>query len=201
MRNLCLMSLVAALVSSCAMTDLMEDNNNHVVVKNTKTEHPSNTLHGHVEKLARQLLGTSQFFDTSNTIAIGTILPTMGASGESLPSDMALGLQIQESLMTFATQAGLQVIDFKTMPNIKINEHADKMFSRQVNELSPSISADYFLTGTYTLQENSTMVNIRLIQVPENIVLAAATDYVPNDAMWSASKVNMKHNQIYRNAY
>ncbi|MEP1449103.1 MAG: FlgO family outer membrane protein [Paraglaciecola sp.] len=201
MRNLCLMPLVAVLISGCAMTGLMEDSNNHVVVKDAKSEHPSNTLHGHVEKLARQLLGTSQFFDTANTIAIGTILPTMGASGESLPSNMALGLQIQESLMTFATQAGLQVIDFKTMPNIKINKHADKMLSRQVNELSPSINADYFLTGTYTLQENSTMVNIRLIQIPENIVLAAATDYVPNDAMWSASKVNMKHNQIYRNAY
>jgi hypothetical protein len=45
------------------------------------------------------------------------------------------------------------------------------------------------------------MVNIRLIQVPENIVLAAATDYVPNDAMWSASKVTLKNNQIYRNGY
>jgi TolB-like protein len=75
------------------------------------------------------------------------------------------------------------------------------MLSRQVDELNPTISADYFLTGTYTMQENSTMVNIRLIQVPENIVLAAATDYVPNDAMWSSSKVTLKNNQIYRNRY
>jgi TolB-like protein len=125
----------------------------------------------------------------------------MHANGESLPSHLALGLQIQESLMTFATQAGLKVIEYKTMPNIKISEQSDKMLSRQVNELSPTISADYFLTGTYTLQENNTMVNIRLIQVPENIVLAAATDYVPNDVMWSNSKISMKHNQIYRSAY
>jgi TolB-like protein len=125
----------------------------------------------------------------------------MHANGESLPSHLALGLQIQESLMTFATQAGLKVIEYKTMPNIKISDQADKMLSRQVNELNPRIAADYFLTGTYTLQETNTIVNIRLIQVPENIVLAAATDYVPNDAMWSASKISMKHNQIYRNAY
>jgi hypothetical protein len=57
------------------------------------------------------------------------------------------------------------------------------------------------LTGTYTLQESNTIVNIRLIQIPENIVLAAATDYVPNDVMWSASKVTLKNNQIYRNGY
>jgi TolB-like protein len=134
-------------------------------------------------------------------VAVGTILPTTLSSGESLPSHSTLGLQIQESLITFATQAGLKVIEYKTMPNIKISEKADKMLSRRIDELDPTISADYFLTGTYTLQENSTIVNIRLIQVPENIVLAAATDYLPNDVMWSASKVTLKNNQIYRNGY
>jgi TolB-like protein len=183
------------------MTDMMGNSNNDLANAPSETAHPSNSLHGHVEKLARQLLSTSQFIDTTHTIAVGTILPTMHSSGESLPSQLAMGLQIQESLMTFATQAGLKVIEYKTMPNIKISEQADKMLSRQVNDLNPTISADYFLTGTYTLQENTTMVNIRLIQVPENIVLAAATDYVPNDTMWSGSKVNMKHNQIYRNSY
>ena len=87
------------------------------------------------------------------------------------------------------------------MPSIKISAQADKMLSRQVSELSSTISADYFLTGTYTLQENNTIMNIRLIKVPENIVLAAATDYVPNDVMWSQSKVTLKNNQIYRNGY
>ena len=77
----------------------------------------------------------------------------------------------------------------------------DAMLSRDINELNNNISADYFLTGTYTTQENSTIVNIRLIQVPENIVLAAATDYVPNDTMWSKSKISLKNNQIYRNEY
>ncbi|WP_299081337.1 FlgO family outer membrane protein [uncultured Paraglaciecola sp.] len=154
-----------------------------------------------MEKLTRQLLTTSQFIDPAHTIAVGTILPALPTSGEPLPSDAALGLQIQESLMTFATQAGLKVIDFKTMPNIKIERQADKMLSRDVDQLHASISADYFLTGTYSQQESNTMVNIRLIQLPENIVLAAATDYVPNDVMWSDSKVKLKHNQIYRSNY
>jgi TolB-like protein len=70
-----------------------------------------------------------------------------------------------------------------------------------VSELQATIEADYFLTGTYTLQENDTIVNIRLIQIPENIVLAAATDYVPNDVMWSSSKVTIRNNQIYRGIY
>jgi len=200
MRTLCLMILIGTLTSGCAITDLIDDSDNLATVT-VVSPHPSNTLHRHVERLVRQLLSTSQPIDKTNIVAVGTILPTMHANGESLPSHLALGLQIQESLMTFATQAGLKVIEYKTMPNIKISEQSDKMLSRQVNELSPTISADYFLTGTYTLQENNTMVNIRLIQVPENIVLAAATDYVPNDVMWSNSKISMKHNQIYRSAY
>jgi TolB-like protein len=161
----------------------------------------SDSLHWHVEKLARQLLNTSQPIDTSYSIAIGTILPANGSVGDSLPLDVAMGVQIQESLMTFATQAGLKVIEYKTMPSIKITQQADSMLSRDIASLNPDISANYFLTGTYSLQETSTLVNIRLIQIPENIVLAAATDYVPNDVMWSTSKVAIKNNQIYRNAY
>jgi TolB-like protein len=193
------MILMGTLLASCGVINTTSSSdlaNAHLM-----NAHPSNSLHMHVEKLTRQLLSTSQFIDTNNTVAVGTILPTMVSNGEPLPTHRALGMQIQESLMTFATQAGLKVLEYKTMPNIKISEGADQMLSRQVSELSPSIAVDYFLTGTYTLQENTTMVNIRLIQVPENIVLAAATDYVPNDAMWSASKVNVKHNQIYRNGY
>jgi TolB-like protein len=200
MRTLSLMILLGTAASGCTMTDWVGDSNNLAYVK-TSSVHSSNTLHGHVENLARQLLSTSQLMDPNKTVAVGTILPTMNTGGETLPSHLALGLQIQESLMTFATQAGLKVIEYKTMQNIKISPQADKMLSRQVDELNPTIAADYFLTGTYTLQENSTMVNIRLIQIPENIVLAAATDYVPNDAMWSQSKVSLRHNQIYRNAY
>ena len=195
MRTLSVMILIGTLMSGCALTDLIVANDEIAEVRD------SDSLHSHVEKLTRQLLNTSQLIDTTNTVAVGTILPTMNMGGEPLPSHLALGLQIQESLMTFATQAGLKVIEYKTMQNIKISDQADKMLSRQVNELNPTIDADYFLTGTYTLQENSTMVNIRLIQIPENIVLAAATDYVPNDAMWSQSKVSLRHNQIYRNAY
>lgn len=191
---------MGTLLSGCAMMDSISDGDELAAITTSKS-HPSNSLHMHVEKLARQLLSTSQIIDSTKIVAVGTILPTMHANGDSLPSHSALGLQIQESLMTFATQAGLKVLEFKTMPNIKISEQADKMLSRQVDELNPTISADYFLTGTYTLQENNTMVNIRLIQIPENIVLAAATDYVPNDAMWSSSKVTLKNNQIYRNGY
>jgi hypothetical protein len=113
--------------------------------------HPSNTLHRHVEKLVRQLLNTSQLDDNTSTFAVGTILLTMYSGGEFLPSYTALSFLIQESLMTFATQAGLKVIEFKTMLSIKTSAQADKILNIQVSEFSSTISADYFLTGTYML--------------------------------------------------
>lgn len=200
MQKLWFVVLVSALISGCSSAN-WQNTDSDTSVTQAPNRHPSNTLHSHVEQLARQLLSTSQTFNASQTLAVGTILPTRLNSGEPLPEYSALGLQIQESLMTFATQAGLKVIEYKTMPSIKISDNADSMLSRDVNDLTKDIAIDYFLTGTYTLQENSTMVNIRLIQVPENMVIAAATDYVPNDVMWSQSKATLKNNQIYRNAY
>ena len=140
-------------MSGCALTDLIVANDEIAEVRD------SDSLHSHVEKLTRQLLNTSQLIDTTNTVAVGTILPTMHTGGEPLPSHLALGLQIQENLMTFATQAGLKVIEYKILQNIKISDQADKMLSRQVNELNPTIDADYFLTGTCTLQETMIIVS------------------------------------------
>ena len=195
MRTVLLLTLINIFVSGCATSDKENENSGFA------NSHPSNQLHWHVEKLTRQLLTTSQVMDPTQTLAVGTILPTTLSSGGSLPDHSSLGRQIQESLLTFATQAGLKVIEFKTMPNIKVAKMSDKMLSREISELNKTIAADYFLTGTYTQQESQIMVNIRLIQIPENIVLAAATDYVPNDVMWSNSKVTLKNNQLYRNGY
>lgn len=200
MRTLCLIIAIGSVNFGCAMAD-WTDEPHATISGHASPDHSSNTIHKHVENLARQLFSTSQTLDSENILAVGTILPALHSGGDPLPAHSALGLQIQESLMTFATQAGLKVIEFKTMPNIKISDQADRMLSRKVDELNSSISADYFLTGTYTLQENTIMVNIRLIQIPQNIVLAAATDYIPNDAMWSSAKVTLKNNQIYRNGY
>jgi hypothetical protein len=144
------MILICALLSGCAITDLMNKSNNLTHLK-ASSIHPSNTLHRHVEKLVRQLLNTSQLDDKTSTFAVGTILLTMYSGGEFLPSDTALSFLIQESLMTFATQAGLKVIEFKTMPSIKTSAQADKILNIQVSEFSSTISADYFLTGTYML--------------------------------------------------
>ena len=158
-------------------------------------------LHFYVEQLARQLLSTANDIDLTKTVAVGTILPSNLKIGVALPLNPEFGLQVQESLLTLSAQAGLKVVEFKTMSAIKIGDSYDAMLSRDLASLNPQIQADYFLTGTYTELEDKTVVNIRLIAVPSNTVIAAATDYVPSNAMWSKTKIVLKSNQIYRGSY
>mgnify|MGYP000288621850 CR=1 FL=1 len=159
------------------------------------------SVHYHVEKLARQLFDTTNAFDVSRPMVVGTFLPADNLSGESNQTLMPYGIQIQESFATFATQAGLNIVEFKTLPRVKVTKMADIMMSRAVDELDPRINADYMITGTYMQQQSSLVVNVRLIRVFDKTIIAAATDYLPIDSMWSHSKVQMKNNQIYRGEY
>lgn len=159
------------------------------------------SLHAHVEQLARQLFDTTNAFDVSRPVIVGTFLPAETLGSESNANIASYGLQLQESLVTFATQAGLNVVEFKTLPSVKVQPKADVMMSRKVKDLSDRVAADYMLTGTYVQQESNLMVNVRLIRIFDKMVVAAATDYVPLSSMWSHSKVKMKNNQLYRGEY
>jgi TolB-like protein len=95
--------------------------------------------------------------------------------------------------------------------------------------LHKKINAQYFLTGTYSEQENSLVVNARLIELSSQNVVAAATDYIPTialhskedllrtqqellqskqdllqnkkDLMESKQITTMKNNQLYRKSF
>jgi TolB-like protein len=159
------------------------------------------SLHAHVEQLARQLFDTTNAFDVSRPVIVGTFLPADSLGAEENANIVSYGLQLQESLTTFATQAGLNVVEFKTLPSVKVNQSADIMLSRSVEDLSERVAADYMLTGTYVQQESNLMVNARLIRIFDKTIIAAATDYVPMSSMWSHSKVKLKNNQLYRGEY
>jgi TolB-like protein len=197
--KLVLLLTTAVFLNSCARLTAMDAdqtvNKNSNSAQNQLAPH---ALHFYVEQLARQLLSTSDNIDLTKTVAVGTILPSDLKNGLALPQMSEFGLQIQESLITLSAQAGLKVVEYKTMSAIKIGENYDAMLSRDLANLNPQFQADYFLTGTYSQLEDKTMVNLRLIAIPSNQVIAAATDYVPANAMWSKTKVGLRANQIYR---
>ncbi|WP_340680441.1 FlgO family outer membrane protein [Paraglaciecola sp.] len=189
-------------MNSCARLTAMDAGQTVNKISNSpQNQLAPHALHFYVEQLTRQLLSTADSIDLTKTVAVGTILPSDLKNGFALPQASEFGLQIQESLITLSAQAGLKVVEFKTMSAIKIGDNYDAMLSRDLTTLNPQIQADYFLTGTYSQLEDKTMVNLRLIAVPSNQVVAAATDYIPANAMWSKTKIALKANQIYRGSY
>jgi len=159
------------------------------------------SLHKHIEGLARQLFDTTNGLDVNRPMIVGTFLPANTLSSENNANLKAFGLQLQESFATFSTQAGLKVIEYKTLPSVMITDEADIMLSRDVKKLNGRIQAEYMLTGTYVQQENSLVVNVRLINIMDKSLVAAATDYLPLNSMYSHSKIKMKDNQLYRGEY
>ncbi|TWX67487.1 hypothetical protein ESZ39_13365 [Colwellia sp. C1TZA3] len=163
-------------------------------------------MHQYVTQLAKQLFLTSDMIRLNKRVAVGTFLPMMDINGKYMPASNALGQQIQESFVTLATQAGMSVIEFKATTAIKIQENQDIMLSRKVSEINSRIKADYYLTGTYSTLEQSITVNVRLIDVNTQKVIAAATDFIPTNVMWSQPKVSqpqvtMKDNRFYRGPF
>ena len=203
-RILCI--VMVTLLSACAQLedklDAYKKRQVEVIPRiNYEPASTEGTLHFYVEQMARQLFDTTNAFDVSRPIIIGTFLPAGSLQTGDNHALLPYGIQMQESFATFATQAGLNIVEFKALANVKVSNDADIMMSREVKALDKTVKADYMLTGTYSQQQNSLIVNVRLIRVFDKTIIAAATDYLPLNSMWNHSKVQLKDNRLYRGEY
>jgi TolB-like protein len=159
----------------------------------------NDTLHKQVTLLANNLFSTSKDFAIRYPVAVGTFLPIQQIDGQNLPQDKEVGHLIQESFVTLGTQAGLNIVEYKTMPAIKLSDGYDIMLSRDIKNLNTNFSAKYYLTGTYTEQNEQLIVNARIIDLQSMEVKAAATRYIPINVTSNHNKLSLKNNMIYRN--
>lgn len=168
-----------------------------------KPESNQNTIHYYSDRLANQLFQSLTTVKPNAKLAIGTFtaIDTLKAPESKNSPTYLYGLQIADSFLTTSTQRGFAVVEFKTLKGIKITKNHDLMLSRDVSELKGKHDVDYFLTGTMTQQETGLVVNARLIDVNTNIVVAAATDYMPINSLWSDEKVKSRNGVITRSSY
>ncbi len=157
-------------------------------------------IHQNVTHLANNLFSSAKNIKLSQSVAIGTFLPISLNKNPNLAVQHYIGLQIQESFITLATQAGLNVIEFKTASAIEITSDADIMLSRDTNNLTASIQAEYFLTGTYSEHDNKLVVNARIIEFATQKIIAAATGYIPMPSRNDKQTITMKNKMLYRKA-
>ena len=167
-----------------------------------------NLIHQHITRLANTLFSSAKNMKLNQSVAVGTFLPVSLINEKNKLEQNHIGLQIQESFITLGSQAVLKIIEYKTMSSIVIQQGSDVMLSRQIQNLHEKVNAQYFLTGTYSEQENSLVVNARLIELSSQNVVAAATDYIPTASLRSKQvsleskeRITMKNNMLYRKSF
>tara|TARA_R110001583_G_scaffold9788_2_gene45929 strand:+ start:45208 stop:45816 length:609 start_codon:yes stop_codon:yes gene_type:complete len=181
--------------------DFFETANGSVTPEQKINGSSENLIHQHITRLANTLFSSAKNMKLSQSVAVGTFLPVSLINEKNMLEQSHIGLQIQESFITLGAQAGLKIIEYKTMSSIKLQQGSDVMLSRDVQNLHEKINAQYFLTGTYSEQDNSLVVNARLIELSSQNVVAAATGYIPTLSLRSKQKVIMKNNMLYRQTF
>lgn len=155
----------------------------------------------YTERLAQQL-----FTELANDktirhreVAVTSFLPVRPLSLAQLSAqEIELANQLADSMLTEAVQRGYDTVDIRLRREVLLQADHEQGFSRQLSELKQQHRARILLSGTYSVQEDGYIVNVRLIDVESQRVLAAATDYVPDNVMWSAEKMRTRGNYFYR---
>jgi len=190
------------LLSACSSSD-DSSNDSYKAINNLRTQnaHTDLLIHQNVTTLANKLFSNAKNIKLSQSVAVGTFLPIHLKSSPNLAEQHFVGLQIQESFITLATQAGLNVVEYKTASAIKVTPGADIMLSRDTYELSVNVEAQYFLTGTYSEHDNKLIVNARIIDLADKKVIAAATGYIPMPSLNDKQNITIKNKMLYREAH
>lgn len=129
--------------------------------------------------LANQLFKNHDKVDRSKTIAIASIV-----SIDTFKNKTPIGNVISENLIYNLGQYGCKVIDYKTKGRITVTKDGDYVFTRDIRQLKIDPKIDYLLSGTITKYKNGLLINIRIIEIDTNIVIASAQDYMPTEVMY-----------------
>ena len=93
-----------------------------------------------------------------------------------------LGRAISEQLSTRLTMNGYSVIELKLRGNIFVKEGGGELLlSRELKEITRSHQAQAVLVGTYAPSRGSLFVDIKLVGVGDNQVIAAHDYVLPID--------------------
>lgn len=160
-------------------------------------------LHVYTQKLSdnlfSQLSAQGTMMQPAAQIAVASFVPVNSLSLSNVDeAEKQLANQLSESMLTHARQHGFVVYDYRLRQQLLLQDDHALALSRQLQDISKSSDADTLLTGTYTPMEDGYMLNVRLISVVNQQVLAAASGYVPANVLWSQRQVTQQGNILYR---
>ncbi|XOV81294.1 MAG: FlgO family outer membrane protein [Aestuariibacter sp.] len=158
----------------------------------------------HTSEFADELFGTFRYRAKARNqfrFAVATFVPvaTLQVDPKQKHHLELLGHQLEQGMMTELARRGFIAQDYKATNNIIIEDSADRVFSRDVEELNAHHhNIDFYLSGTITETEKGAVVNARIIHVETKDVVAAATRYFPAELFWQEGRVTTRGGMIYR---
>ncbi|OCQ18927.1 hypothetical protein A7985_22320 [Pseudoalteromonas luteoviolacea] len=193
-----LLLVLVGLISGCSSSLLMNQNNQSTA-KNTP---PTRTVHSYVGELASQLSQYSKPLKPGASVAVTSFykdsklgMDTVHSQGEGLSN------QVQESFITYMTQMGLQVVEFRMQKAISLSDDADNILSRDIDKLKERHKFDLVLTGTVSESFNSYTIHARLIDMVNNKTMSAASISLPKATLWGEEQVQMRDGLLHRGQY
>ncbi|NMH61297.1 FlgO family outer membrane protein [Alteromonas ponticola] len=111
---------------------------------------------------------------------------------------MLLGHQLEQGLVTEATKRGFLAQEYKLTNNIIMSDHAERVLTRNIDQLSAIERVDYYITGTVVKQESGAMVNARIIDANSKEIISAATRFFPAEVFWQKEHVTTRNGRLYR---
>jgi TolB-like protein len=153
-------------------------------------------LHSHTQALATQLFANG---GQPTRVAVGSLVPVQSLQQQGSGDDRRMVQQIQEGLISAASQHGAQITEYRTTRALRLQNEQEIMLSRELDHLARQQQIDYFLTGTYSEVDGGLMVNARLILLRDSSVFAAATHFFPWSALRGATAHSeVRHGALYR---
>ena len=125
-----------------------------------------------VRELTRQLLAHS---DEPIGDAYRVVVTTF-VNLNRLYKTSGLGRVMTEQMISELQRAGVEVVDMRMTPSVQISEgFGEYGLSRDMSQLSYVQDAQAVVVGTYTVSDGQVMVNARLLQQGDGLVLSSAT--------------------------
>lgn len=140
-------------------------------------------LQQHMSALAYRLVASAHHLNEDAGIAVSGFVDQQDYTTQDDFSRL-----LSETMMFQLNQYGLKVMDFKTLPYIRITPQGDVSTSRDYRQLSGRINAQYILQGTVSDNMGGKLVNARLVSMSDHHVVASAQQFIPAYLVASAIK-------------
>lgn len=132
-------------------------------------------LSEYVEQMAMDLRRNASISMFAEPVAITSIVKL----DNSLQSTSMLGNQLSELFFTQLQEVGIPVSDHKVSGFIQVTQAGDIVMSRNVKDLRHNLNIGYALTGTLIQNSLGHVVNVRIVSLSTNQVVASATKMIP----------------------